>query len=225
VESDKLLPKRPRHISGTGFARVSTHRKENMLTRTNTHLLAALHDLSDQHAWGEFCSRYRPILVGLACRLGLPEHDAQDAAQETLMAFAEEYRQGRYERTQGRLRDWLLGIARNKIRYLQRQRAREKPVDADGGKTDAMARVPDDHDIEEAWESKWRQAILRACLAEVSRQVEPSTMQAFELISLKGWGAEQAAAHLGMSTNAVLKARRRVLARMREAYACIKENW
>lgn len=222
MESDKILNKRPRHISGMGLAGAPARGKGHMVTRTNTHLLAALHDLSDRQAWGDFCSRYQPVLIGMARRLGLREQDAQDAAQETLMAFAEEYRQGRYDRTQGRLRDWLFGIARNKIRHLQRQRARERPAD---GKTDAMGRVPDDHDIEAAWESQWRQAILRACLAEVGRQVQPSTMQAFELVSVKGWNAEQAAAHLGMSVNAVLKARRRVLARMREVYACLKENW
>ena len=50
-------------------------------------------------------------------------------------------------------------------------------------------------------------------------------MQAFELLVLSERPAEEVAAQLGMSVNAALKAKRRVLARMREIYRALEADW
>jgi len=42
------------------------------------------------------------------------------------------------------------------------------------------------------------------------QQVEPATLEAFELLTLKEWPADKVAAQLGMSVTAVLKAKRRL---------------
>lgn len=192
---------------------------------TSTSLLVGLRDHANQRAWDEFCARYRPLLVSFAQRLGLSEQDAQDAAQETLLAFMEGYSQGRYERDKGRLRTWLLGIARNKILYLRRQKARQVQPQDPTGQTGFFERLPDDESISQIWESQWQQAILQACLKELRQQFEPRTMQAFERLTFKGLTTEQVAAQLEMSTNAVLKANRRVLSRMREMHETLKDDW
>jgi RNA polymerase sigma factor (sigma-70 family) len=185
-------------------------------------LLGALRDLSNQRAWEAFSDRYRPILVDFGNRLNLCDHDAQDAAQETLLAFIEAYRAGKYDRDKGRLGKWLLGIARNKILHLQRSRRRAIQVADNSGQTGFFEKVPDDNSVSELWEEQWRQAMIDACLAEVRKQVEPSTVRAFTLLTLKGRTPEQTAAELGMSVNAVMKANRRVLSRMREMHACLE---
>ena len=79
-----------------------------MLSTTNTSLLAGLRDRSNDACWSEFFGRYQPLLVGFGHKLGLSETDAQDAAQETLMAFVSTYREGGYDRQKGRLRTWLM---------------------------------------------------------------------------------------------------------------------
>ena len=84
-------------------------------THTTTALLAALHDLSDQPAWREFEGRYAPIISGVARRMGLSESDSQDVMQETMLQFIRDYRAGKYDRTRGRLRSWIIGIARHRI--------------------------------------------------------------------------------------------------------------
>ncbi|MDM7998830.1 MAG: sigma-70 family RNA polymerase sigma factor [Dehalococcoidia bacterium] len=195
-----------------------------MITTTSTSLLAGLHDRGNERAWGEFDARYHPLLISFGRRLGLAEHDAYDAAQETLLAFAEAYRQGRYDREKGRLRTWLYGIATNKIRDLQRRRAREIVGDA-ADRTGLMEQIPDEHTMSEAWEAEWQAAVLAACTEEVRHQVEASTMQAFELFVLKGRPGEEVAQHLGISRDAVFKAKRRVLTRMREVYDRLQADW
>ena len=93
------------------------------LTRTTTALLEGLRDSENAILWEAFDRRYRPILVGFARNLGLDEVDAADVAQETLSRFVQEYREGRYDRSRGRLGAWLVGIARYRILDLRRKRA------------------------------------------------------------------------------------------------------
>ena len=91
-----------------------------MLTRTTTALLEALLDPADDEVWQDFDRRYRPILIAFAQRLGLPD---EDAAQDTLTRFVRSYREGKYDRDRGRLRSWIIGIARHCIYDIHQHRA------------------------------------------------------------------------------------------------------
>jgi DNA-directed RNA polymerase specialized sigma24 family protein len=97
-----------------------------VIADTNTYLLVGLKDSANERVWAEFCARYRPVLLSFARRLGLTEDDAQDAAQETLQAFADGYPPGQYARDKGGLRNWLYGIARNQIHLLRRRDERQR---------------------------------------------------------------------------------------------------
>ena len=83
-----------------------------MITATNTELLIGLADPQNRAVWQMFHDRYRPLLITFAKRLGLKEADAEDAAQEALIAFVASYQDGKYQRDKGRLRTWLSAIAR-----------------------------------------------------------------------------------------------------------------
>lgn len=196
-----------------------------MVTATSTSLLLALKDQDNDGVWTRFCERYQPLLLSFARKLGLSEHEAEDAAQDTLLAFAKSYESGAFDPERGKLRKWLLGIAAHKIRDIQRRRGREFVPEDDGEKTGLLNGLPDDRTMSEIWEAEWERGVLRSCLDEVRRHVEPSTLQAFELFVLQEWPAERVAGQLGISTNAVFKAKRRVLSRMREAYQYLQENW
>lgn len=74
-----------------------------MLT-TNTALLEGLRETGNDAIWKVFCTRYRPVVIAVARRLGLNADEAEDATQEALLAFATAYRQGKYDRDKGRLR-------------------------------------------------------------------------------------------------------------------------
>lgn len=184
-----------------------------------------LKDHANSRVWTEFCARYRPVLVAFGRRLGLSEDDAQDAAQETLLAFADAYRRGQYARDKGRLRAWLCGIARNQIHQLQRcGHRRPHSVDPDH-KTRLLEAVSDEDDLAVIWEDEWRKRLIQACLDEARRHLGDQTVQAFVLFVLQEWPADQVASRLGLSRNAVFKAKRRVLSHMREAYQLLNTYW
>lgn len=188
-----------------------------MIADTNTYLLVGLEDSANERVWAEFCARYRPVLLSFGRRLGLREDDAQDAAQETLLAFADCYRRGQYTRDKGRLRNWLYGIARNQIHLLRRRDERQRATTA--AEIDRrLEEQPEADELAAAWEEEWRRGLIQNCLEEAHRHFGEETVRAFVLFVLQEWPAEQVAEHLGMTRNAVFKAKRRVLLHMRNAY-------
>lgn len=195
-------------------------------TVTSTMLLDGLKDAGNQTVWQDYVGRYRPLLVDYARRLQLPPADAEDLAQQVLMAFATAYRDGKYDPRKGRLRAWLFGIARTTIRnWRARQRPRELQVADTGEGTGFVAQVQDEDRMERLWEERWQQAVLQQCLTEVRREVEDKTFRAFEMFARQGMPAKQVAEELGISQNAVFGARRRVLRRIREILPLMEEAW
>jgi RNA polymerase sigma-70 factor, ECF subfamily len=194
-----------------------------MITETSTTLLAGLQDLRNEAAWCRFCERYTPVLLSFARRLGLDEHEAQDAAQDTLLSFSEAHREGRYDPARGRLRNWLFSIASHRIRDIQR--GRRRVLDEQAMASGFLVELPDDDTQSHLWEDEWRKAVLRACIEEARNSFEPATLRAFQLFALEGWPAAKVAAHLRTSENAVFLAKSRVLACLRERLKEMEENW
>lgn len=195
-----------------------------MSTTTSTTLLSKLRDQENHSVWNDFCSRYTPLLVGFAQRLGLDHHDAQDAAQAALCAFAIAYRDNQYHRDRGGLRTWLFRIAANKVRDIQRLKRKDRPLGQASG-TDLFDRIPDDHTLSCLWDAQWQRAIARQAIRQVRGEVELATFQAFALTFLKEWPNERAAEKLGMTANAVSKAKRRVLSRLGEIRGELEQDW
>ena len=192
-----------------------------MFTRTTTALLEGLTDPADQETWRAFDARFRPILVGFGRRLGLTPEDAADAAQETLASFVRAYRGGKYQRERGRLRSWLIGIARHCVRDVQQARAaraRERGISA-------VADLPDEARMTQIWEAECEQEILRHSLAELRRQTKTDerTIRAFEMVAFGGQRAADVAAALDMTANDVYLAKHRCLKRLREIVAELED--
>jgi RNA polymerase sigma-70 factor (ECF subfamily) len=187
-----------------------------MITRTTTELLAGLGDVSNTTAWHLFNRRYRPIVVNYAKRCGLQEADAEDVTQETMAEFLRAYRSGHYNRERGsRLRDWLKGIAVNRVREFRRRRAKskERQIPASDSQTDFLLRLPDKEQLS-LWDQEWTTHILSECLRAVRAEFDAKTLRAFKLYAIRQRSADDVAKELGMTRNAVYIAKNRVLDRM-----------
>jgi RNA polymerase sigma-70 factor (ECF subfamily) len=194
-----------------------------MLTRTTTALLDGLEDPANEQIWREFDGRFRPILIAFARRLGLSAEDAADAAQETLTRFVGAYRAGRYDRTKGRLRSWVIGIARNCIRDAQQAamvRGRMRGQSA-------LGELPNDQELTLIWDEECEQELLRRGLVELRRQTKTDTrtIQVFEMLALDGRRASDVAAELTISMNDVYLAKHRCLKRLRGIMSGLREMY
>jgi RNA polymerase sigma-70 factor (ECF subfamily) len=195
-----------------------------LATVTSTELLEGL-ARSDGEAWRCFVERYRPVVLAWCERAGLPREDSEDVTQAALLDFARAWREGRYDRSQGRLRAWLQGIARTSLaRWWRARSEREVPAGSatSGG---VLQGLPAPDEQAELWESEWRGALLGEAMAAVRQEVQPATWRAFEAFSLEDRDASEVAAELGLTENAVYGAKRRVLARLREILPLLEDRW
>jgi RNA polymerase sigma-70 factor (ECF subfamily) len=196
-----------------------------MHTVTSTSLLRGLREAGNEQVWTAFVQRYQPLLVSFVKRLGVRDTDAEDVAQESLIAFLTGYRKGLYDPEKGRLRTWLLAITTNKARDFRRRAPRDRARGGVSETTALLDAIPDDASMSEIWEAEWRAAVLKACIDELRHQVEPVTLEAFELYALKEWPAMKVAEHLGITRNAVFLAKSRLLARLKEMQLRMEEIW
>lgn len=192
---------------------------------TSTTLLQGLRCSENRSVWQSFADRYYPLIWRFARRLGLSPADAEDAAQETLLAFTRAYQAGDYDRDKGRLHDWLFGIARRQVSSVRRRLGREVQLPAQTDGTGPIERIPDNDTQAQLWDEEWQKAVLYQCLCEVRSALEPRTVEAFELFAWKGLPAAEVGAQLGMSPNAVFLAKHKVLKRIRELVPLMTDTW
>jgi DNA-directed RNA polymerase specialized sigma24 family protein len=181
-------------------------------TRTTTALLDALRDHGNEPAWSHIDARFRPVITGLARRLGLREADAEEAAQQTLSEFVSAFRAGRYDRAKGRLSSWILGIAHHTTLRLLRQGGREIAPGAT-----AMAEVMDHAALRTIWTNERDRAILDRAMSTLRGEsaLDDRTLRAFELSALRAVPAAEVASQCSMSVEQVYVARSRVTGRLR----------
>jgi len=174
----------------------------------------------DDIAWQTFDGRYRPILIGFARALGLGDADAADVAQETLTRFLKDYREDKYDRTRGRLKSWLLGIARMRVADVRRAAARRGPMA--GGSM--IADLDDEKTLTELWEREEQAAMLRDAFHELktTTKTKDVTIRAFELNVLREVPAAHVAETLGISRHEVYLAKNRIADRLKIILSRIK---
>ncbi|MBL8764257.1 MAG: hypothetical protein JNM07_08300 [Phycisphaerae bacterium] len=189
----------------------------NLAFKTTTKLLDALRDFADEPSWAQIDSRFRPVIVGLSRRLGLSQTEAEDVAQQTLSEFVRAYREGRYDRTKGRLSSWILGIAHHWAVRARRRAGREGPMPAEG-----LASVSEDPELRSIWRDERDRCILARAIAALRDQsdVDDRTLLAFELAALRGVPVSEAALQAGMSVDQVYVAKSRLTRRLR---SCVEE--
>ncbi len=196
-----------------------------MLTRskTTTALLEGLLESHNDELWAEFDLRYRPVLLGLARRFGLRLADAEDVAQEALIRFMKNYRAGKYDRQRGRLRSWLVAIARNCILDTLRLRAARREWRGQS----AIVELPEVGELEAIWDTECRQAIVRRALRELRDQTrsDPQTVRAFELVVFEQRKPADVARELGMSVDSVYAAKSRCTKHLRSIVAQLNEAY
>lgn len=186
---------------------------------TTSTVLERLSDFGDRGAWEHFAERFHRPIQMFARKQGLAENECADVAQESLLAFAEAYRRGEYDRTKGRLSNWLFGIAWRRIDHARRKADRRAEHEGDA----LDSRMADAQDVPSAasaeWQELWERSILEHCLRQMRKENQPATFRAFEMLVLEKRTIEDAEAELGMSRNAIAIAKHRVSARLRELVA------
>lgn len=183
-------------------------------------MLHGLGDPDNTAAWEQFDAIYRPMLVKFGLHLGLDPTDAEEAAQRTTVSFCRAFREGKYDKSKGRFRSWLLGIARHEISDLRAERARQPLTPAQRSSiNDLLAILSDQESLSSAWDKEWRDHILSLCLQRAKQAFTQRDIHIFEMLTSEGMTAEQVAKAMDMKPDAVYQVKHRILKFMGEVKA------
>ncbi|MFO0839035.1 MAG: sigma-70 family RNA polymerase sigma factor [Phycisphaerae bacterium] len=193
------------------------------ITQTSMTLLEQMRGVVNERAWHEFMRRYSPMILAFCKRLGLSDSDALDALQETVIAVSEDFRtmDAPFDRSKGRFKSWLRGVARNKALSINRKSKPRRGFvaesnDEPGADLAALPDVAGQDEIESLWEIEWRRNLLRLAMEQITGEFEPATVHAFILLVVDGWPVERVAAMMHRRPNAIYIAKHRILSRLRE---------
>lgn len=183
---------------------------------TRLSLLARLRNPADRDAWSEFSEVYRPIIIRIAQTRGLQLADAEDLAQQVLLAVSGAIERFEADSKQAKFRTWLRRIAENAILNALARVAPDKAAGSDLAHwllEHTAAREGPDSDL---LQLEFRREIFNWAARQIRDEFAPSTWRAFWLTAVEGFSIEQVCEELQKSHGSVYAARSRVMKRLRE---------
>jgi RNA polymerase sigma-70 factor, ECF subfamily len=164
-------------------------------------------------AWDRLVALYTPLLDAWLTTAGLQLADREDLAQRVLEILVRQLPDFEHNGRPGAFRAWLRGITINLLREFWRSR----PEPDLGSRLDQLS--DPDADLSRLWDDQHDQHVLHVLMRLVRPEFTDATWQAFRRLALDGAPASVVAGELGLSINAVLIAKSRVLTRLRQEAA------
>jgi RNA polymerase sigma-70 factor (ECF subfamily) len=162
-------------------------------------------------AWDRLVALYVPLLHAWLTAAGLQPADRDDLTQRVLEVLVRQLPDFEHSGQPGAFRAWLRGIAVN----LLHEHWRSRPTPAADS---VLAQLADPNGgLSRLWDEQHDRHVLHGLMELVRPEFTPSTWQAFRRLAMEGAAARAVAEELGLSVNAVLIARSRVVARLRQA--------
>jgi RNA polymerase sigma-70 factor (ECF subfamily) len=177
---------------------------------TSVSLLQRLHDRSDALAWEKLVKVYVPLMQVWLRTAGLQPADCDDLTQQVFQVLNRKVAEFKHNGHTGAFRTWLHSVTRNVLRDFYRSRPMPEAASAI---LDQLAHPTSD--LSRQWDDEYNHHVIRGLLELIQPEFNASTMQAFRRVVLDEVPAAVVAEELGLSVNAVLIAKSRVLARLR----------
>jgi RNA polymerase sigma-70 factor (ECF subfamily) len=163
------------------------------------------------------------VIYRLARQRGLQDADAQDLAQQVLIAIVSAIPRWETNSESIRFRHWLRRVARNAIVNALTRQPRDRAV---GGSSllDLLNEQPLPYDeTERQIELEYQRELFLQAAEIVRADVRPDTWQAFEMTVIGGHSIEAAARELGKPIGTIYLTRSRIMRRLREAVREIED--
>lgn len=173
----------------------------------------------DAAQWRRLQDIYQPLIRAWLARVPALGDEAQDLTQEVFLVVIRELPY--FERLrEGSFRAWLRRVTINRVRTFSKERGRRPAAGANAQTEGFLSQFEDPaSDLSKEWDRQHDEHVFQTLLAAIEADVSPTTWQAFRRSALDGQPTAQVAAALGISENAVLIAKFRVLKRLRSEAA------
>jgi len=191
--------------------------------RTRPSLLGRLKAGDDAQSWEEFYRIYGKLVRDFALQAGLSATEADEVAQETVIATSRHLPEYHYDPKQCRFKTWLLNQTSWRIKDQLKKRRKEssflqdsaaRRADDETSSTAAINKVPDPAalDLETVFETQWQRSLYAGALERVKGEFSLKQFQVFDLVVTQEWPAVDVAKSLGVSLANVYVTRHRVSA-------------
>jgi RNA polymerase sigma-70 factor (ECF subfamily) len=186
------------------------------MPETPVSLLERLRQQPDGESWTRLVALYGPLLKGWLRTYGLQAADADDLTQDVLAVVVREVAQFQHGR-QGAFRAWLRIILVNRLRGFWRSRQAHPQAAGDSDARKMLDQLEDPgSDLSRRWDEQHDRHVAGQLLALLEPTFTAATWQAFRRQVLEGARAVVVASELGITVNAALLAKSRVLRRLRQ---------
>lgn len=183
---------------------------------TRHSLLLRVRNADDSEAWDEFTEIYRPVICRLATFRGMQHADAEDLAQQVLVAIAGAVDRWEPDGKRAKFRTWIRRIAENAI-----LNALTRGIPDRGSGDDATraflelspGRSGPDSDL---LRTELRREVFIRAARQIRNEFSEQTWQSFWLTAVEGIDVETVAADLGRTRGSVYASRSRVMKRLKQ---------
>jgi RNA polymerase sigma-70 factor (ECF subfamily) len=181
---------------------------------TSHSLLEGARDPGDAASWRKLTDLYSPLIRRWVRPYVAQAADADDVIQDVLTMLVRELPCFEHNGRPGAFRAWLKAMTVNRLREHWRRRQVASGGDA---VTDQLHQLEDPNsDLSRSWDEEHDRHVAQTLLESIRLEFQPATWRAFEAIVRDGRPTGEVAAELGLSVNAVLIAKSRVLKRLRQ---------
>ena len=163
-----------------------------------------------EEAWERLVPIYQALLQKWLRAAGLQPADRDDMSQRVLEVLVRRLPTFQHNGRPGAFRAWLRGITVNFLREFWRQ----KPTAESSSVLDQL--IDPHSDLSKLWDEQHDRHVLHSLLELVQMEFTDTSWRAFRRVVLDGIPARTVAAELNITVNAVLIAKSRVLARLRQ---------
>ena len=185
------------------------------MSETSLTLLKRLQQEPDPAAWQLLVDIYAPLIGRWLSRCPLQHADHEDLTQEVLQIVVRKLPEFQ-RRREGSFRAWLRVVTANCLRAHWRSAKHRATATGDSDFVQMLQELEDPQSpLAQEWDEEDDRHVVRRLLELIEPQFEPTTLDAFRRVVMDGEKPAQVAAELGVSVNAVLIARSRVLRRLR----------
>jgi len=176
---------------------------------TSLSLLEQLREPGDE-GWDRVVTLYTSLLHAWFHSAGLQAADCDDLTQRVLEVLVRRMPEFEHNGRPGAFRTWLRNITYNLLREFWRRSPTSESASV-------LKDLIDPHSgLSQFWDRQHDRHVLHRLLESVQPEFAEITWLAFRRLALDGASAREVAAELDTSVNAVLIAKSRVLARLRQ---------
>ncbi len=180
-------------------------------------LLERLRHQPDDDSWKRLVDLYTPLLRRWLRKSSVKGSDADDFMQEVFAVLLRQLPSFEHNQRRGAFRCWLRTILIHRLRNHWNAKRTTTASDGSAEYFSALEALEDPaSDLNQLWEREHDAFLARRVLQLIANDFSSSTWQAFRRVVLDGAKPAEVAAELGLSVNAVMLAKSRVLRRARQ---------